>query len=122
MRGKKLKLLRLTLVVEYFDRFQPARLRGTVQFPEITQSPLLRTIRSPHGLHQRPVSMVLTILLPTVGTQKHSRPILSRERNPFKRVGLHYIDFSEFEIAGKQLASPRNRTTAQIDGVVTNFG
>jgi hypothetical protein len=66
--------------------------------------------------------MVLAILLSAMGTQKHSRPILSRDGNPFKRVGLHYIDFSESVFAGEALSLSRRRKIVQIDGAVTNFG
>jgi hypothetical protein len=66
--------------------------------------------------------MRLTILPPSVGAQKHSRLILSRECEPFKRVGLHYIGFSKSGVAGTRLVPHGSRKIAEIDRIVTNFG
>jgi hypothetical protein len=47
---------------------------------------------------------------------------LSWDRYPFKRVGLHYIDFSESVVAGYAGCLVPEPKIAQIDGTVTNFG
>jgi hypothetical protein len=47
---------------------------------------------------------------------------MSPDRIGFKRVGLHYIDFSESSIAGKALASSGGLKIAQIIPAATNFG
>jgi hypothetical protein len=45
--------------------------------------------------------MAFAILVAAVGTQKHSRSILLSDRERFKRVGLHYINFLDSSIAVK---------------------
>ncbi len=49
----------------------------TVQFAEITQRLLAWTIGRTHRFHQRPIVVVLAVFVAAVGTQEHSRPILS---------------------------------------------
>ena len=77
LRREQLQLLRFTLLVENFNRLQPARLRGTVQLAEVAQCFLTRTIGRAHRFHQRPIGVVLTVLASPVRAQKHSQPILS---------------------------------------------
>src|SRR5581483_5817241 len=66
VRWKQLQLLRLSLLVEDFDGLQPPRLGGIVQLTEITERSLPRTVRRPHGLDQRPVRVILAVLLAAV--------------------------------------------------------
>jgi hypothetical protein len=111
LRREQLELLRLALIVEDFYRLQPACLRRAVQFPEIAQCSLPRAVGRTHRFHQRPVRVVFSILVAAVRAQKHYRPILSRDRIPFKRVGLHYIGFRDPFVANKAtylLAKPEN--------------
>ena len=121
LRREQFQLLLFALLVEDFNRFQPPGLRGTVQLPEIAQRFLPRTIRCAYRFHQRPVSMILTGLPSLVRTQKHSCPMLSWHGAPFKRVGLHYIDFSESFAAGKALTIGKHRKIIQNGPNVTNF-
>jgi hypothetical protein len=77
LRREQLQLLLLTLFVEDFNRLQPAGLRRTVQFAQITECPLTRTIRRTYGFYQRPVTVLLAVFRSPVRAQKHSCPILS---------------------------------------------
>jgi hypothetical protein len=54
--------------------------------------------------------------------KEHSRLILSRARNAIKRVGLHYIGFSESVVAGKEVVSTGDPKIAKINELVTNLG
>jgi hypothetical protein len=47
---------------------------------------------------------------------------LSWDREPFKRVGLHYIDFSESSIADKDTCLIARFENRPIILAVTNFG
>jgi hypothetical protein len=58
-----------------------------------------------HGLHHRPVGVLLTILCCVDAAAKTSAPSLSSAALAFKRVGLHYIAFSEPAIARTRLVS-----------------
>jgi hypothetical protein len=91
MRGQELQLLAFTLFIEDLNGCQPARLRGAVQLAQVAQSLLTWTIRRAYGFHQRPIGVVLAVLLATVRPQKHSELIVSWYRFAFKTVGLHYI-------------------------------
>ena len=91
MRGEKFELPGFALVIEDLDRGQPAGLRGVVQLAQVTESFLTRTIRRAHGFDQRPIGVILAVLLATVRPQKHSELIVSCCQFAFKTVGLHYI-------------------------------
>ena len=95
MRGEEFQLLGFTLFIEDLNGGQPARLRGAVQLAQVAQSFLTRTIGRAHGFDQRPIGVVLAVLLATVRPQKHSELIVSRYRSAFKMVGLHYIAILE---------------------------
>ncbi len=77
MRREQLQLLRVALLIEDLDGFQPARLRRTVQFAHVAESLLSRAIRRAHRLDQRPIRVILAVLVATVRPQKHSELILS---------------------------------------------
>ena len=91
MRGEQFQLLGFALFIEDLNGCQPACLRGAVQLAQVAQSFLTRTDRRAHGFHQRPIGVVLAVLLATVRPQKHSELIVSWCRFAFKTVGLHYI-------------------------------
>jgi hypothetical protein len=95
VRWEKLQLLCFAVVVEYLDGLQPASLCRRIQFPQITECLLARTVRSTYGLHQRPVGVVLAVLNAPVRPQKHSAVMLSRTARSNKTVGLHYIRFQK---------------------------
>ncbi len=100
-RGEQLQLRALPVLVENLDRLLPTRLSRTVQLPEITECALSRTIRRSNGLHQRPVSVLLAIFMDAKLSQEHAGN-LSRLRNANKRVGFHYIHFSEHALLTTQ--------------------
>ncbi len=89
--GEQLELLRLTLLIEDLDRFQPACLCRTVQLTEIAEPSLSRSVRRAHRFHQRPVDVILAVLAAPMLPQKHSQLIVSWTADAYKRVGLHYI-------------------------------
>ena len=68
---KQFQLPTLALLVEDFNHLQPARLRRVVQLAQITQGPLARTVGCADGFDQRPVAVVLAILVPMIRSQKH---------------------------------------------------
>jgi len=63
MRRKQFQLLRIALIVEDLNGLQPARLRRAVQFAQIANRFLTRTVWCAHRLHQRPVRVILAVLL-----------------------------------------------------------
>ena len=77
MRGEEFQLLGFALFIEDLDGGQPARLRGAVQLAQVAQGFLTRPIRRAHGFDQRPIGVVLAVLLATVRPQKHSELIVS---------------------------------------------
>ena len=77
MRGKELQLLRFALFIEDLNRRQPARLRRTVQLAQVAERFLTRTIRRAHRFDQRPIGVILAVLVATVRPQKHSEMIVS---------------------------------------------
>ena len=77
MRGKKLELLPFALLAEDLNGRQPTRLRGAVQLTQLAESLLTRAIRRAHRFHQRPISVILAVLVSAVRPQKHSELILS---------------------------------------------
>jgi hypothetical protein len=66
--------------------------------------------------------MILTILVALMRPQKHLAASLSSQVVGFKRVGLHYIAFSEPAIAKTRLVSLVSSKIAESGSVVTNFG
>jgi hypothetical protein len=103
MRRKQFQLLGFALLIEYLYAFQPPCLRRTIQLPQVAQRPLARTVDRSHRLYQRPVGVILTVLAASMGPQKHLPASLSSAVLGFKRVGLHYIAFSELAIAKTRL-------------------
>src|SRR5579875_160710 len=95
MRGEQLQLLGFALFLEDFNGGQPARMRGAIQLARITQCFLARTIRRAHRFDQRPIGVILAVLLATVRPQKHSELIVSWDRLAFKLVGLRYTAVCE---------------------------
>ena len=77
MRGEQFQLLRFALFIEDLNGCQPARLRGTVQLAQVAESFLTRAIRRAHRFHQRPIGVILAVLVATVRPQKHSELIVS---------------------------------------------
>jgi hypothetical protein len=77
MRGKELELLSFTLFIEDLDGGQPARLHRTVQLTQVAERLLPRAIRGAHGFDQRPIGVILAVLVATVRPQKHSELIVS---------------------------------------------
>src|ERR1039458_4087353 len=57
----------------------------------MTNRSLTGSIGCAYRLHQRPIGVLLTVLAAVVRPQKHSGSIVSRHREQYKRVGLHYI-------------------------------
>src|SRR6266496_681932 len=100
---KQFQLLSFALLVEHLHAFQPPCLRGSVQLPQVAQRPLARTARRSHRLYQRQVCVILTVLAALMRTQKYLSASLSSAGVSFKRVGLHYIAFSEPAIAKTRL-------------------
>jgi hypothetical protein len=74
---EQFQLLRFTLFIKDLNRSQPARLVGAVQFPQMTQCSLTRSIGCAHRFHQRPVGVLLAVLAPMIRPQKHSGLIVS---------------------------------------------
>jgi hypothetical protein len=66
--------------------------------------------------------VILTILAALMGPQKHLGPSLSSTIAGFKRVGLHYIAFSEPAIAKTRLVSLVTSKIAEFVSPVTNLG
>ena len=77
MRGKQLQLLSFALFIEDLDSGQPARLRGTVQLTQVAERLLPRSIWGAHGFDQRPIGVILAVLVSTMRPQKHSSLIVS---------------------------------------------
>ena len=50
-----------------------ARLGRIVQFTQIAKRALSRSVRSADRLHQRPVGVILAVLVPKIRSQKHRR-------------------------------------------------
>ena len=75
-RREQFQLPRIALLVENFNRLHPARLRRTVQFTQIAERSLTRTIRRARRFHQRPVRVRLAVLAATVRTQIHAARIV----------------------------------------------
>src|SRR5882724_12121828 len=122
MRRKQFHLLSFALLIEHLHAFQPPRLRRTVQLTQVAQRPLARTAHRSHRLHQRPVDVILTILAALMRTQKHLPASLSSTGVGFKRVGLHYIAFSQPAIAKTRLVSLPTSKIAGLGISETNFG
>jgi hypothetical protein len=55
-------------------------------------------------------------------TKIHSAIIVPRQKTAFKRVGLHYIAFSDTAIQAKGLVSRRPAKIAENADFVTNLG
>src|SRR5205814_10272202 len=93
MRGEQFQLFGLALLVENLDRLQPARLRRTVQLPEITERPLTRTAGPPYRFHQRPVGVILAVFTALMRPQKHRGQILSPAQRTLQegRSALHRV-------------------------------
>lgn len=70
MRGEQLQLLGFALSIEDLDGGQPARWRGTVQFAQVAESLLARTIRGTPCFDQRPIRVILAVLATMVRPQK----------------------------------------------------
>jgi hypothetical protein len=66
--------------------------------------------------------VILTVLAALMRSQKHLTASLSSAGVGFKRVGLHYIAFSELTIAKTRLASLPTSKIAQFGSSATNFG
>src|SRR2546423_13227910 len=94
VRRKQFQLLNFPLLVEYLNAFHPPRLSRTVQLAQIAQRSLAGTAGGPYRLHQRPVGVPLTVLASLMRPQKHPWLSLPSARGCRKRVGLHYIAFS----------------------------
>src|SRR5260370_36594659 len=122
MGRNQFQLLRVALLVESIHAFQPPCLCGSVQLPQVAQRPLARTARRSHRLYQRPVGVILTVLAALMRTQKHLSASLSSAGVGCKRVGLHYIAFSEPAIAKTRLVSLPTSKIAGLGISVTNFG
>jgi hypothetical protein len=122
VRGKQFQLLGFALLVEHLHAFQPPCLRGSIQLPQVAQRPLARAVHRSHRLHQRPVGVILTVLVALMRPQRHLAPSLSSDIVSFKRVGLHYIAFSEPAIAKTRLVSLVSSKIAESSSAVTNFG
>ena len=71
VRRKQFQLPAFALLVEDRDHLQPVRLRRVVQFAQITQRALTRTVGRADGFDQRPVGVALAILVPMIRSQKH---------------------------------------------------
>jgi hypothetical protein len=65
----------------------------TVQLPEITKRALPWTIGGTHRLDQRPVAMLLAVLVDAELSQKHASNLSLLYRSS-KGVGFHYNHFS----------------------------
>jgi hypothetical protein len=122
MGRKQFQLLGFALLIEHLHAFQPPGLRRTVQLTQVAQRPLARTADRSHRLYQRPVGVILTILAALMRTQKHLPASLSSAGVGFKRVGLHYIAFSQPAIAKTRLVSLPTSKIASVVISVTNFG
>jgi hypothetical protein len=66
--------------------------------------------------------VILTVLVALMRPQKHLAASLSSHVVGFKRVGLHYIAFSEPAIANTRLVSLVSSKIAESGSAVTNFG
>jgi hypothetical protein len=117
-----LKLLGFALLVKHLDGLQPACLRRSVQFPQLAQSSLARTIHLSHPLDQRRVGMILTVLAALMRPQKHLSASLSSAALGFKRVGLHYIALSDPAIAKTRLVLLPTSKIAEFGTSATNLG
>jgi hypothetical protein len=115
-------LLGFALLIEHLHAFQPPCLRGSVQLPQVAQRPLARTADRSHRLYQRPVGVILTVLAALMRSQKHLPVSLSSAAIGFKRVGLHYIAFSEPAIANTRLVSLPTLKIIEFGPFATNFG
>ena len=90
--GKQLQLGALAVLIEDLHGLLPTRVSGIVQLPEITNRALPRTIGGTHRLDQRPVAILLVVLVDVQLSQKHAGN-LSLLYNSNKGVGFHYNHF-----------------------------
>jgi hypothetical protein len=68
------------------------------------------------------VGVILTVLAALMLSQKHLPVSLSSAAIGFKRVGLHYIAFSEPAIANTRLVSLPTQKIIGFGPFATNFG
>jgi len=66
--------------------------------------------------------VILTVLAALMRSQKHLPASLSSAALGFKRVGLHYIAFSEPATAKTRLVSLPTSQIAEFGTSATNFG
>ena len=128
LRRKQFQLLGLALLIEDFNRLQPARLRANCSVRPDSTASSAWTIRRAHRFHQRPVAVILAVLPPPVrSAETFCADLVMRSRTAFKRVGLHYIGSSESLVAGKDAyltPRPKNgpnrasRVESRCDAVV----
>src|ERR1022692_2816355 len=126
MRWEKLQLMGFALFIEDLHGCQPARLRGTVQLAQVAERSLARAIRCAHRFNQRPIGVILAVLVATVRPQKHSELIVSRCRSHFQdsRSALHCC-FQKALLTQQNLTSSYGRKPQKkprrVD-LVTNLG
>ena len=96
----------LALLVEDRNRLLPTRLRRGVQLAQVAQRPLPRPFRRAHRLHQRPVAVLLAILLRPQLAQVHNRKLPAIFAG-IKRVGLHYIAFPNTSVEHQELRNAK---------------
>jgi hypothetical protein len=122
MGRKQFQLLGFALLVKDLDAFQPPGLRRSVKLPQVAERFLARSVNGSHRLDQGPVGVILTLLVALMRPQRHLAASLSSDVVGFKRVGLHYIAFSEPAIAKTRLVSLVSSKIAESGSAVTNFG
>jgi hypothetical protein len=119
---KQLQLPALALLVEDFDRLQPARLRRVVQLAQIAQGPLTRTIGGADGLDQRPVSVILSVLASRVWSKKHRKDVDTDFDRSTRGLVCITSTFRKRSTENTKLGQPQGSQIAEIDTTVTKLG
>ena len=90
---KQLQLRTLALLVKDLYRLLPAGMRCAVQFPQVAQRALPRTIGRTHGFHQRPIAMLSAVSNAPMLAKEHPALIMAAENFAAQeaRSALHQV-------------------------------